>query len=133
MMPVIIFNKMIHYIQQDDTLNFNELINFCDFIQNFCLSLHDFILYKTLERMIILKKAISLGKIRQYRDKLKSARLRVNNIVLSVGLKTLLVNKEMSVCKFAIIEKVEIFEEQDIFINFNIEVKKNWEVYLIQI
>lgn len=140
-------NDASHSIRQNDTLSFKELMNFCNFIKNVCLSLHDLILYQTLERMIILDRIITLGKIRQYRDQLKSARLKVNNnILLSVGLTTLLVNKETSICKFAKIEKITIVsndqytekedikvaeEEQDIWIKFNVDAKRNWTVFII--
>ncbi|AFZ52236.1 MAE_28990/MAE_18760 family HEPN-like nuclease [Cyanobacterium aponinum AL20118] len=139
-------NDASHNIQQDNILNFNELIDFCNFINTICFSLHDLILYQTLERMIALNKIITLGQIRQYRDKLKSARLKVNNsILLSVGLPTLLVKKETSICKFAKIEKISIVsndqyiekedikvpeKEQDIWIQFNIDARKNWTVYI---
>lgn len=136
-------NDASHNIQQDNMLNFDELMDFCNFIQAFCLSLHDLIVYRTLERMMQIDKIVNLGKIRQYRDRSRSSRLKLNKVSLSVGITVFLVNENTSVCKQAQIisiadsqdikrDSINVDIEQDILIEFDIEAKKNWLVYLFK-
>lgn len=136
-------NAASHNIIQISILNYNQLINLCNFINIFCQSLHDLFIYRTLQRMIEAGKVISLGKIKQYRDILRSSRLKVNNVSLSVGATVFLVNENTSVCKQAKIisiadsqdikrNSINVDVEQDIFLKFDIEAKKNWLVYLLK-
>jgi RiboL-PSP-HEPN len=121
-------------------LDTNTLLALCDFVEALCRSLAELITYKIIERRKSIGQINQVGKITEWFKKPNAGVAIVKNTSLSVGNFIFLVNERISYCQLAIIqniqlneenqEKVAIVDETEVGLKFDIPAKKDLLIYI---
>ncbi len=128
----------------DQILGTQELLDLGDFVESLCKSLSELVTYHVILGQTSTGKAREIGKITEWLKEPKAAIAKVNKVTLTLdkNLFLVLVNKKSSYCYLAKIisirindiqtDKVEINDETEVGLKFDIDAKKGMSLYLVE-
>jgi len=136
-------------VPENDSLGYDSLLNWCDFVDAMCQALADLLMYHFLKKKLTINEAKKIGEITNYYPNKKVLTASVNSVTLSLEDTIFIVNvnQESSYCKAARIrelrnkneqskQSLRIRKEQNISIQIDIinaikPPKKTYEIYIL--
>ena len=126
----------------DQVLGTDELLYLCDFVEALCKALAELVVYQIILKKTSLGQARNVGQITEWYKKSNAAVAKVRKITLTVGSSLFLINENCSYCSYAKIESimindapkinVEISDEIEVGLKFDVDVRKGLALYLVE-
>jgi MAE_28990/MAE_18760-like HEPN len=133
-------NESAHGRIVSNSLDINPLLEICDFVEALCFALAELITYKIVDRRKSIGQLKQIGKITEWFKKPNAGVAVINNTSLALGNRVFLVNENIAYCQIAIVrslqvdevsqEEVQIAEEMELGLQFDVQARKDLLIYL---
>lgn len=131
-------NEASHGYDINPVLNYQELIDLCDFIEALCQAMIELINFHIVKSNLEQGQAQEIGKITEWHPKPQACVAKISKTSLSTGSSVVLKSKTKSYCQLATIENIQLDDENqkevkidsetEVGIKFNIAAEKGLEI-----
>lgn len=138
---IIYRNQAAHRTSISDILDYDEMLELCDFIDILCEAITELVTYRFIQYQQLTGQARDIGEITEWFKKQNAGVAKVEATSLSVGASLFLVNEEISYCQSATIisirinnsplQQVQTTAGMEVGLKFDIDARRGWRLFQI--